>query len=98
AEVGADAAGIRLGVFPHLGQNATRCLSKGDFRSDGWCILGHLAQHTGWPELVAQSQTYWLPSWVRLGRRRRARQDLSKRCNEPRTVLMPRFGTCERRS
>jgi len=25
--------------FPYLGQNATRCLSKGDFRSDGWCIF-----------------------------------------------------------
>ena len=98
APTGADAAGKRLGVFPHLGQDAARYLSEGDFRSDRWSTLGHLAQNAGWRELVAQSQTYWLPSWVRLGRRRRARQDLTKRCSEPRTVLMPRFGTCERHS
>lgn len=71
---------MQRGIFP-----------KGDFRSDSWSTLGHLAQNAGWRELVAKSQTYWLPSWVRLGRRRRARQDLTKRCSEPRTVLMPSF-------
>ena len=86
AETGADAAGIRLGLFPHLGSNPTRCLSKGDFRSDGWCILEHLAHHAGWRELVAHSQKYWFPSRVCLGRRCRARQDLTKRWRQPRAA------------
>jgi hypothetical protein len=80
ASIGADVAGKRLGGFSHLGQNTARDLSEGDFRSDWWSTLGHLAQNARWRELVAQSQTFWLPSWVRLGRRRRARQDLTKRC------------------
>src|SRR5437868_13545805 len=79
AEAGADAAGKCLGILPHLRENAARYFSKGDFRSDRWSTPGHPAQNAGWRELVAQSQTYWLPSWVRLGRRRRARQDLTKR-------------------
>ena len=76
----------------HIWNSATRCLSKGDFRSDGWCILGHLAQNAGWRERVAQSQTYWLPSGVRLGRaRRRARQNLTKRCSQPLAGVQSRF-------
>ena len=63
------------GIFP-----------KGTFE-DSWSTLGHLAQNAGWRELVAQSQTYRLPSWVRLGRRRRARQDLTMRWSEWRTAV-----------
>ena len=61
AEAGADAAGICLGGFPHLGQNAARYLSEGDFRSDGWSISGQLAQNAGWREVVAQRQKMAFP-------------------------------------
>ena len=40
-------AGKRMGVFPHLGQNAARYLSEGDFRSDGWGTPVWLAQNGG---------------------------------------------------
>ncbi len=54
------------GVFP-----------KGTFEATAGAFLGTLLKTPGGESLVAQSQTYWLPSWVRLGRRRRARQDLT---------------------
>jgi hypothetical protein len=76
-----------LGVFPHLGQNATRCLSEGDFRSDGWATPVRIARDGAWPGLVARRQTYGLHSWVRRGRRRRGREEhrtvqRSVRCGE----------------
>ena len=61
------------GGFPHLGQNATRYLSEGDFRIDGWATPVRLAQDGAWRDLVAQRRTYGFHSGVRLGRRRRAR-------------------------
>jgi hypothetical protein len=74
-KAGAVARRIRLGGFPHLGQNATRYLSERDFRIDGWAIPVQPVQDGAWRDLVAQRQTYGLHSWVRRGRRRRARQE-----------------------
>jgi hypothetical protein len=62
-------------VLPHLGQNATRCLSEGDFRIDGWATSLRPAQDGAWRDLVAQRQTHGLHSWVPPGRRRRARRE-----------------------
>ena len=59
--------------FQHLGENAARHFSKGDFRIDGWATPVRAAQDGAWRDLVARRQTYGLHSGVRLGRRRRAR-------------------------
>src|SRR5881394_1079713 len=42
-----------LGVFPHLGQNATRCLSEGNFRSNGRSDDVRFAPYSAWRSLVA---------------------------------------------
>ena len=52
------------GIFP-----------KGTFEATGGALLDGLLRTPGGESLVAQRQTYWLPSWVRLGRRRDARQE-----------------------
>src|SRR6266536_405429 len=52
------------GIFP-----------KGTFESTAGPLLCGPAQDGAWRGLVAQRQTYGLHSWVRLGRRRRARQE-----------------------
>jgi len=49
-------AETNLGGFSHLGQNAARYLSEGDFRSDGWSTAVRLAQNGGWRDLVAHRQ------------------------------------------
>src|SRR5438874_8536647 len=75
AKAGTDAGRTGLGGFSHLGQDAARYLSERDFRSDRWGAPGWLARYGERRDLVAQRQTRGLPSWVRLGRRRRARQE-----------------------
>src|SRR6184192_453080 len=52
AKAGADAGRIRLGGFPHLGQNATRCFSEGNVRSDMWATPVRRAQDSAWRDLV----------------------------------------------
>jgi hypothetical protein len=64
-EAGANAGGECLGLLPHLGENATRYFSKGDFRIDGRATPARLARDGAWQNLVAQRQTYGLHSWVR---------------------------------
>jgi hypothetical protein len=65
AEAGADAAGKCLGVLPHLGEDAARYFSEGDFRIDGRTSLERPAQDGARRSLVAQRQTYWfIPGFV----------------------------------
>ena len=59
-----DAAGIRLGVFPHLGQNSTRCLSERNFRSNGRSDDVRFAPYPAWRGVVVQRQTCWLYSRI----------------------------------
>jgi hypothetical protein len=61
---------IRMAIAKN--RDIARCLSQGNFRSDGWATPVRLAQDGAWRDLVAQRQTYGLHSWVRGGRRRRA--------------------------
>src|SRR5438876_5837917 len=60
----------------HIWERTQRGIfSKGDFRIDGRTSLERSAQNGARRSLVAQRQTYWLHSWVRLGCRRRTRQE-----------------------
>ncbi len=45
AEAGANAAGKRLGILPHLGENAARYFPEGDLRVDGRTSLERPAQN-----------------------------------------------------
>src|SRR6476660_4967533 len=76
-----------MGVLPHLGENAARYLPEGDFRIVVWSTPVWLVQNGRWREVVAQRQRDGLPSWVRRGCRRRAREERqsvqrSVRCGE----------------